>query len=204
MFISASVRTFTFRPRVAHRVAYEPASELPENRARQAILDHLHASPGATCSEAARAAGVQFGSALWHLRRLTRAGLVEACALRTGTVYFPCGIGLGAQEKRRLVLLRRPGYAQFMQVVLESPDARIDAVACRLGVSKSTAARRAAILREVGLLPPLARARAAVPFAATPASGGAPRRSTSGVPERPAVVARADLRPSAQGAHPSV
>lgn len=92
------------------------------------------------------------GTAAWHLRRLVRAGVVEGLAAPGARLYFVSGAMARAEEKRRAALLRRRPNAAFLQTLREAPGARLSEVARRLGIAKSTASRRAAILLAAGLV----------------------------------------------------
>lgn len=127
---------------------------LLDNRVRRGLHAHVLAAPGTTCAEAARAVGTHFTTAARHLRILERFGLIVAHPARAGPRYFENHGRYAPEARAALALLRQPQNAIFLREASRIPRVGITEIARRLGIAKSTASRRASLLREAGLLGP--------------------------------------------------
>lgn len=122
------------------------------NPIRRAIFDFVRSSPACSCMELARAVGVHHTTARRHLLTLARFGLVVAEGTPAGPRFFENHGRYRPDDRAALALLRRPENAAFLRAVASARRGRLTEVARCLGIAKSTASRRAAILERAGIL----------------------------------------------------
>lgn len=130
------------------------APRVLDNAVRRRILDHVLVHPGTTCAEAARVAGVHYVTADRHLATLAEFGHVAVLREADGPRYFENHGRYGHEAQRVLSRLRRRENVEFLAAVARMPGTGVIRLADALGIAKSTASRRAALLRDAGLLVP--------------------------------------------------
>lgn len=116
---------------------------------RARAMAHLRASPGATPADVARALDIDPSTALYHLRRLAREGLVVAEGPTRSARYFEAGAH-AATERSRLVAAR--DAAPVLDAIRAQPGASKAALARALGLARPTLSWHLARLRGAGLV----------------------------------------------------
>jgi len=127
------------------------ADELLENPARQAMLEHLRVAPGATLRDAQRAAGVAWGTAVYHLQRLEHEGHVVSVRQGAHRRFWVCNTRESAQRRQVAPLLDAEAR-RLAQAVVAQPGATQATLAAAAGVSTATACRRLRTLAAAGLV----------------------------------------------------
>jgi DNA-binding transcriptional ArsR family regulator len=116
---------------------------------RQRVWAHVRADPGCTVGSVARALGLDYKTALHHLRILRRAGCltaIEGAQCR----YFVNG-ALASRDMAGAVVLRAPS-ARALREAIASQPARAAELARALGISETTASVQLRRLAQAGLV----------------------------------------------------
>jgi DNA-binding MarR family transcriptional regulator len=123
---------------------------LLDHPTRAQLLGQVRLHPGANCGELARDVGVSYTTAERHLRTLVRFGFLASVRTPSGPRFFDAT--QPSHDPHRTLLLRRHENRAFLHAAAREPHATLSTLGATLGISKSTASRRAAILRSAGLL----------------------------------------------------
>ncbi|MHB8584548.1 MAG: MarR family transcriptional regulator [Thermoplasmatota archaeon] len=91
----------------------------PFSGLRGDILHWMSRSPGATPSDVARAFAVDHSTATYHLRRLSRAGLLTEAQQGRAMRYFPTGCGICPYMRGVLPILRDTRYTKILDKIEE-------------------------------------------------------------------------------------
>ena len=125
--------------------------DLVQHPARQAMLDHLRLAPGATLREAQRAAGVAWGTAVYHLQRLEHDGHVVSLRQGAHRRFWVSNTAASARRREAAPLLDDEAR-RLAQAVVASPGANQASLAAAAGLSAATACRRLRALQRAGLV----------------------------------------------------
>ncbi len=120
--------------------------DLLTNDARQAILAHLKAEPGASFSDLKRLTGLANGALTHHVRMLENASLLQARRDGFRTRYYP------GDARVVVAPYTTSTEARFMDAVRGRPDISQQDLAEAIGVSRDSVAYHARKLRARGLI----------------------------------------------------
>lgn len=177
--------------------------EIPDSPAREAILEHLRSHPGSSIRAVQRAQDVAWGTAVYHLNRLEKAGRVVSHRSGRAHRYWDSRCPEAAQ-RRRVIVLKSETPRRLAVAVQAEPGLAQKQLCQRLGMSPSVASKHLSRLAAAGLVEVQPRARARI-YYPTPAlekavhvMGGRPATGAgNGVPNPPpsSASARAGQNP---------
>jgi predicted transcriptional regulator len=131
------------------RIAKE---RLLDHGGRERLLDLVRASPGIALADAARLAGLRRNTAVYHLSRLEKEGLVSSLRKGRARLYFaPGGLDQRAHADA-LAALRHPVTLDIAQEVGEKPGLDQQSLCARFGIAPSLAHWHANRLVESGVV----------------------------------------------------
>lgn len=126
-------------------------SDVLEHPRRAAILDIVKREPGVETNAVARALGLRWPKAAYHVERLQRAGEIVVRRVGGRTALFPANGGHRGREQG-IVLQRRATPRRALEALRATPDLDQAALATTLGLHQSQASRVLTALREAGLI----------------------------------------------------
>lgn len=115
---------------------------------RRRLYDAVRRSPGIGAREAQRTAQTAWGETVYHLDRLTEAGLIHREKTSHQDHYFVAAVPLG--DRRLLRLARSESARHLLVALLESPAATVPDLANRTGLSPGRLSVHLARLLESG------------------------------------------------------
>jgi predicted transcriptional regulator len=116
---------------------------------RRQVRSYVEANPGIHFNELTRQLDIATGQAQYHVRRLRKAGDLDAERLRDRTHYFPTGYD--AWERRTIALLRRETVRSIIVSALEDGEPSAGELADDLDVARSTISWHLSTLVEAGV-----------------------------------------------------
>lgn len=125
--------------------------ELESQETRGRITEHLRAEPGASPQEIRRSLDLAWGTVVYHLDRLERAGLVVSTR-RGGRRRYWCEGMVDRRDRKHLVLLRSPTTRRVALLVAQEPGIRPSALSDSLGIGRPTASKHLKRLVDDGLV----------------------------------------------------
>ncbi len=111
---------------------------LLEHATRRRVYDAVDARPGISATLAARETGVTYSTAVYHLDRLVRAGIVVVTGAGTRVRYYRNGVGMNARAREIATLLENTGIRRVLDSIEQDPGTYRAAIVSRLGVSAAT------------------------------------------------------------------
>lgn len=100
---------------------------------RRRLYDAVRGTPGIGAREAQRIAGTAWGETVYHLDRLTEAGLLHRERAGHQDHYFVAEVPLG--DRRFLRLARSPSARRLLLTLLEAPDCTVPDLSERTAMS---------------------------------------------------------------------
>jgi len=107
--------------------------ELLALETRRRLFEAARKAPGSGAREIQRAAGTGWGETVYHLERLTEAGLLHRERSGHQDHYFPATVPLG--DRRLLRLSRSRSARRVLVTLLESPALTVPEISKRTGLS---------------------------------------------------------------------
>lgn len=125
--------------------------QLLEHERRDEVYKLVQAEPGISLTDVAQRCGLGWGTTVYHLDRLERAGFVASERNGARRCYFP--IGTVAKDARApLGALQQETTRSVATFVVERPGATQTELAEALGMTPSAASKQVSKLENVGLL----------------------------------------------------
>lgn len=126
-------------------------SELLDNGHRDGVYKLIQERPGIGLSEIAEASGLGWGTTVYHLDRLERAGFVASERAGLHRCYFP--VGLVPKEARKLLgALKADTTRSVAEFLVARPGATQTELCEALGLSASAASKQVSKLEGAGLV----------------------------------------------------
>lgn len=126
-------------------------SDMLDNGHRDRVYRLVQEAPGLTLSEAAERAGVGWGTAVYHLDRLERAGFIASERSGLRRCYFPVGT-LPRDDRAGLGTLKAETTRTIAEFLVRRPGATQGELADALGLSASAASKQVTKLESAGLV----------------------------------------------------
>ncbi len=125
--------------------------ELLDNPARRAVYEHVKANPGATLTATMDAAGLGWGTTVYHLQRLHKAQFVVADRVAGGRRFWVQGATTAPERHAAGALVH--GTAQAVHALVEArPGIAQEDVCAALDLTASAASKNLAKLARAGLV----------------------------------------------------
>ena len=131
------------------RIAKE---RLLDHGARERLLDRIRQSPGAPLADLARAADIPRNTAVYHLRRLEKEGLVSSVRQGRVRLYFAPGALERRENADALAALRHPTTRAIATHIGSAPGLDQRALCERTGLTPSLAHWHATRLEDAGVV----------------------------------------------------
>lgn len=125
--------------------------ELLSHERRDALHKLVQSEPGIALSDLARRTGLAWGTTVYHLDRLARAGFVTSEAQGARRRYFPVG-SVRREDRAGLGALQDGPIRSLACLVNERPGATQGELAAVLGLSASAASKQVTKLESAGLV----------------------------------------------------
>lgn len=122
-----------------------------DNAARARLNELVAATPGATLEELRAAAGIAWGTAVHHLRRLEAHGLVVSHASGARHRYFPANTQ-ASRHRAALAALAQPTAQRIARLVQASPGIGQQDVCAELGLNAPAASKHLGRFASQGLV----------------------------------------------------
>jgi len=100
---------------------------------RRRLYEAARGAPGSGAREIQRSAGTAWGETVYHLERLTEAGLLHRERTGHQDHYFPATVPLG--DRRLLRLCRSRSARRVLVTLLETPSLTVPDLSSRTGLS---------------------------------------------------------------------
>lgn len=126
-------------------------SELLDHARRDEVYKLVQASPGISLTDVAQRCGLGWGTAVYHLDRMERAGFVASQRIGARRCYFPVG-AMPKDERAKLGTLQQETTRTIAQFVSERPGATQTELAQALGLTASAASKQVSKLESAGLV----------------------------------------------------
>ena len=126
-------------------------SEILDNERRDEVNKLIRESPGIALSEIAQRTGLGWGTTVYHLDRLERAGFVVSESHAGRRCYFPIGT-LPREARPMLGALQQETTRSVAQFVAARPGATQTELCEGLGLSASAASKQVSKLESAGLV----------------------------------------------------
>jgi predicted transcriptional regulator len=126
-------------------------SELLDNERRDEVNKLILESPGIALSDIAQRTGLGWGTTVYHLDRLERAGFVASESHAGRRCYFPVGT-LPREARPMLGALQQETTRSVAQFVATRPGATQTELCEGLGLSASAASKQVSKLESAGLV----------------------------------------------------
>lgn len=143
------LRRLAFAAALYTRIAKD---RLLDHGARDALLTRVRASPGISLGDAAQAANIPRNTAVYHLRRLEKEGLVTSTVEGRSRLFFAPGSLDQLPKAAAVAALRHPMTADIATEVGASPGVDQQALCARFGLAPSLAHWHATRLVESGIV----------------------------------------------------
>lgn len=125
--------------------------ELLENEHRQNVMDLVRSAPGITLTDVAHRSGLGWGTTVYHLERLQKAGMVASERSGTRRCYFATG-SVPREARAGVGTLHDDTARSVATLVLERPGATQSELADALGLSASATSKQVTKLESHGLV----------------------------------------------------
>lgn len=126
-------------------------SELLDNEHRDNVYKMIQEAPGMALSEVSHKSGLGWGTTVYHLDRLERAGFIASERLGMHKCYFP--VGTVARETRKSIgALKTDMTRSIATFLVSSPGATQSDLCKALHLSPSAASKQVSKLEEAGLV----------------------------------------------------
>lgn len=117
---------------------------------RRRLYDVVRSTPGIGAREAQRAAGTGWGETVYHLDRLTEAGLLQREKAGHQDHYFVASVPLG--DRRLLRITRSPSARRLLLALLEGNSSTVPDLTSRTGLSSGRLSVHLRRLIETGVV----------------------------------------------------
>jgi DNA-binding MarR family transcriptional regulator len=126
-------------------------SDLLDNSHRDAVYKLIQQTPGIGMTELAQASGVGWGTAVYHLDRLERAGFVTSERAGLHRCYFPVG-AVARDARKGIGALKADTTRSIAEFLVARPGATQTELCEALGMSASAASKQVTKLEAAGLV----------------------------------------------------
>jgi predicted transcriptional regulator len=126
-------------------------SDLLDNEHRDRVYKLIQETPGLGVSEIGARSGLGWGTTVYHLDRLERAGFVASERGGLHKCYFPVGT-LAREARKGLGALKADTTRSIAEFLLVRPGATQSELCGALGLSASAASKQVSKLEEAGLV----------------------------------------------------
>lgn len=126
-------------------------SELLDNEHRDKVYKLIQSSPGMGVSQIAEATGLGWGTTVYHLDRLERAGFVSSERGGLHRCYFPVGT-MRAETRKGMGALKADTTRSIAEFLVTRPGATQSELCAALGLSPSAASKQVSKLEDAGLV----------------------------------------------------
>jgi predicted transcriptional regulator len=158
-----------------------------ENPVRQRVLETIRAGPGVCIGEVRDRTGVAWGTAVYHLHRLERTGVVVSVRQKGARRYFAANTPV-SRHRGDIAALAHPTAQRIAQLVHQRPGIDQSGVCRALGLLNPAASKHLGRLQALGLVAAERAGRSRL-YQGTPALEQALNAlGTSAAPEAPAAV----------------
>lgn len=149
MFSWERLRRLAFAAALYARITKD---RLLDHGARDALLSRIRASPGISLGDAAESASIPRNTAVYHLRRLEKEGLITSVVNGRIRLFFAPGALDQLPKAAAVAALRHPMTADIANEVGASPGVDQQALCARFGLAPSLAHWHATRLVESGIV----------------------------------------------------
>lgn len=126
-------------------------NDLLDHERRDEVFQLVRAQPGVSLTEVAQATGLGWGTTVYHLDRLERAGFVTSERAGGRRRYFPVG-AVAKDARAPLCALQQDTTRSVASFVVERPGSTQAELAEALGMSASATSKQISKLESVGLV----------------------------------------------------
>lgn len=126
-------------------------AELLDNEHRDGVYKLIQEEPGIALSEIAQRSGLGWGTTVYHLDRLERAGFVASERSGVRRCFFPVGT-LPKESRKGIGALKADTTRTVAAFLVERPGATQGELAEALGMSASAASKQVSKLEDAGLV----------------------------------------------------
>lgn len=126
-------------------------SDLLDNAHRDRVYKLIQETPGLGLSEVSQRTGLGWGTTVYHLDRLERAGFVAAERGGLHKCYFPVGT-LRPEARKGMGALKADTTRSIAAYLVAKPGATQSELCADLGLSPSAASKQVSKLEEAGLV----------------------------------------------------
>lgn len=126
-------------------------SDLLDNAHRDRVYKLIQEAPGKGVSEIAKETGLGWGTTVYHLDRLERAGFVAAERGGLHKCYYPVGT-LAKEDRKGMGALKADMTRSIAAFLVQRPGATQSELCAALGLSPSAASKQVTKLEEAGLV----------------------------------------------------
>lgn len=123
-----------------------------DNEVRNQVHKCIVATPGVTIKRVATLLGIGWGTAVYHLRRLERQGLVVSQRNRQFRRYYKNGGGVVNDDKAAFAELQNPVTERLASEIVKQPGTGQKALCAAVGISAPLAHKHLAWLEDAELL----------------------------------------------------
>lgn len=124
--------------------------ELLDHDERRSIYEMVQTEPGLSVSEVMERRGTAWGQTVYHLERLTEAGLLDEEPDGRYRRFYPVGLDPG--EREAVGLLREESPRRIVEHLVENPASIQKEIASAVGLASSTVSKHLRRLEERGLV----------------------------------------------------
>lgn len=125
--------------------------ELLDHERRDGVYQLVRAEPGISLSDIASRSGLGWGTAVYHLERLEKAGFVTSERSGGRRCYFPIG-EVPKDARPHLGALQQDALRDLASLVVERPGVTQSELAEALGITPGAASKQVSKLESVGLV----------------------------------------------------
>ncbi|HUR67682.1 MAG TPA: winged helix-turn-helix transcriptional regulator [Candidatus Thermoplasmatota archaeon] len=126
-------------------------SELLDHERRDGVLKLIKGSPGISLSDVAHKTGLAWGTAVYHLERLEKAGFITSEKNSGRRCYFPVG-AVPREDRAGLGTLQQETTRDIAALVVARPGLTQAELCAGLGLSASAASKQVSKLESAGLV----------------------------------------------------
>lgn len=127
------------------------APRVLDNPVRARLNDLVLASPGATLEELRAAAGIAWGTAVHHLRRLEAHGLVVSTTAQARHRFFPANTAV-SKHRASVAALQQPTAQRIARAVHDAPGIGQEQICVQLGLKGPSASKHLGRFANQGLV----------------------------------------------------